>query len=133
MKHKKTPKTPNWNLESWNFTDDDPKKNILLQGKLRNLKLSIANHFSIYQGLEKDDKTMKTDHTDYGVLPRKWRKNVQKHVISKNNKCQIIDTKTCKKRKRNTTVTVEKQDIKDDVKDKSSDTDTDLEYKTATV
>ena len=58
---------------------------------------------------------------------------LKKHVESKNNICQIIDTKICKKRKRNTTVTVEKQDIKDDVKDKSSDTDTDLEYNTATI
>ena len=124
----KTPKTPNWNLESWNFTDDDPKKNILVQGKLRNLKVSIGNHFSIYQGLEKDDETMKTDHTEYGVLPRKWREIVKKHVDSKNNICQIIDKKICKKRKRN--ITVEKQDIKDD---KSSDTDTDHEYETAKV
>ena len=129
----KTPKTPNWNLDSWNFSDDDPKKNLLVQCKLRNLKVSIGNHFSIYQGLEKDDETMKTDHTEYGVLPRKWRRIVKKHVESKNNICQIIDTKICKKRKRNTTVTVENLDIKDDVKDKSSDTDTDLEYKTATV
>ena len=121
----KTPKTPNWNLDSWNFSDVDPKKNLLVQCKLRNLKVSIGNHFSIYQGLEKDDKTMKTDHTEYGVLPRKWRKIVKKHVDSKNNICQIIDTN--KKRKRNTT------DIKDDVKDKSSDTDTDIEFTTATV
>ena len=121
----KTPKTPNWNLDSWNFSDVDPKKNRLVQCKLRNLKISIGNHFSIYQGLEKDDETMKTDHTEYGVLPRKWRRIVKKHLESKNNICQIIDTN--KKRKRNTT------DIKDDVKDKSSDTDTDLEFKTATV
>ena len=46
-KGQKTPITPNWN-----FTDDDYKKNSRLQGKLRNLKLSIANHFSIYQGYE---------------------------------------------------------------------------------
>ena len=124
----KTPKTPNWNLDSWNFSDVDPKKNRLVQCKLRNLKISIGNHFSIYQGLEKDDETMKTDHTEYGVLPRKWREIVKKHVDSKNNICQIIDKKICKKRKRN--ITVEKQDIKDD---KSSDTDTDHEYETATV
>ena len=104
-----------------------------MQGKLRNLKVSIGNHFSIYQGLEKDDKTMKTDHTEYDVLSRKWRKIVQKHVESKNNKCQIIDTKICNKRKRTTTVTVEMQNIKDDVKDKSSGTDTDLEYETTKV
>ena len=98
------------------------------------MKVSIGNHFSIYQGLEKNDETMKTDHTEYGVLPRKWRKIVKKHVDSKNNICQIIDTN--KKRKRNTTDI--KDDVKDkssdtDVKDKSSDTDTDIEFTTATI
>ena len=96
-----------------------------MQGELRNLKLSIANHFNIYQGLEKDDKSMITDHTNYGVLPRKWRKNVQKHVQSKDSKCQIINTKICNKRKR---TIVEKQDVKDDVKD-NDENDTDGEDK----
>ena len=40
-------------------------------GKIRKLKVSITNHFCIYQGLENNERSIKTDHTKYDVLRRK--------------------------------------------------------------
>ena len=69
------PKMPKWNQDTQNFGDDDIDENGRLQGKLMNLKVLITNHFCIYQGLEKNERSIKTDHTKYDVLPRKWKQN----------------------------------------------------------
>ena len=98
----KKPKTPNWNLDTWNFGDDDPTENIRLQGKLMNLKSSIINYFSMYQGLEKVNIKMNIDHTNYDVLPRKWKKMIKDNCDKRDSQCHIIDTNICRKRKRET-------------------------------
>ena len=70
---KETTKT-NWNLNSWDYKDDDLLENIRLQGKLRNLKNTLFNHFNLYQKLEKEDKKMQTNYKFLNVLPKNWWK-----------------------------------------------------------
>ena len=67
---------------------------------------------------------MKTDHTDYCVLSRRWQKNVQKNVLAKNNKCQLI-TKIDKKRKQTNTEEYSDDDSDEDYNENSDDEDSD--------